>query len=243
VTKALDVITASLQKLGIYSPVETISTADQGTGSVVLGDMIDEWFSEYIYPQQRISTTFPVAVDQSVYTIGPENADITAARPSRMLASPDAASFIPTGGTISFVNVVSAVEWHAFHASAAGVSDQQGTPDTMYYDPQYPTGVIMLAPTPVAVGELTCQPLSTFIGFADLNTTDYNLDFGTVEALKNNLAVALKPYFSQSALNPATVLAAAASKAALKRRTILSRAMLRRDPRPAPLAAPEPPSA
>ena len=218
---ALDIITDSLVKLGVYAPGEPISAADSATSLAVLNDMIDAWSNEYVFFYSLTTVTATLTSSKVSYTIGPTGADITAPRPARIAYGPNEAS-----NTISAVktlmNVVSAVEWQA----GPSLSVATGTPDTLYYDPQYPLGVLKVSPIPNAGGTFSFNSWVPLQSFPDLSTT-YTLSFGGEEALRSNLAVALKSYFADTQLDQITAIRAVETKKALAYSNVNSRAMLR----------------
>jgi hypothetical protein len=97
----------------------------------------------------------------------------------------------------------------------------------MYYEPQYPLGIVNLSPIPSDVGSLTFPGLFAMSGFADL-TTDYAMAQGQVSALETNLAIALNPYFGGSVISAELALLAQLSKSTLMLSNRPSRAMLGR---------------
>ena len=210
--------------LGIYAPGETVTDADAERGLVVLNYLMDGWADEYLYVYKTIPTTIDLVVDQAAYAIGSTGATtIVQERPARISMGPGAAT--ATIATVdSPVNVVSSVEWNMIEAIASG----SGTPDTLFYDPLYPNGILNLAPVPDALGTLVFQAWYPIQRFNTLSDPDVTLAPGCDETIKTNLAVRLKPYFSEAVLNPAITAGAITSKQNLRHTNLLSRAMIGR---------------
>lgn len=218
-TTATDVAQDSLEKLGIYAPGETIAAADASRCLTVLNDMLDHWADEYLSAYSLIPTTIALVIGQSSYTIGTiAGTSINQQRPTKVNFGPGAALL----GAVP-INVVSAVEWQAIQ----GLATQSGTPDTLFYDPQYPIGVLNVAPKPVAGGNLVFQAWTPLRSFPDL-TTSYTLAAGVDEALKTNLAVVLQSYFSGANLSPMVVAAATLAKQSLRHSNSPSKAYIGR---------------
>lgn len=239
-TTANDIITDALEKLGSYAPGETTSAADAARGLVVLNSMINQWNDEYLSIYQLTTIEVDLVAEQAAYTIGLTGTpDLAQSRPVRIESGPGAAT-VTIADTTTLLNVVSAVEWRGIESISPG----SGIPDTLYYDPQYPNGVLNLAPTPSAIGTLTCYGWTPLRSFTELTDPDVTLSAGVQDALKTNLAVALKPYFQTAALAPEIMAMAVHSKTMLQQTNLTSRAMLGRGPKPIaprPAAAALPP--
>lgn len=235
-SSARDIIQDALERLGVYAPGETMTDADAERGLIKLNDMLNQWGDDYLFVYQLVPTAITLVIGTASYTIGVSGATITQSRPTKINSGPGGASVL-IGSTTSLVNVVSAIEW----ASIEGIVPGTGTPENLYYDPQYPNGVLNVSPTPDAVGSLTFQawqPLRSFASL-DIPASTVNYAAGAEETMKSNLAMELKPYFSDSQLNPAVMMAASEGKMALRQTNITSRAMLsrgivRQPPRQAP---------
>jgi hypothetical protein len=220
---ALDIMTDSLQEIGVYAPGETLSDADQELSFSVLNVMLDEWASESIFVYQLVATTFATIANQQTYTIGLSGSPtITAARPQKIAYGPDGAS-ITIASTTTQINVVSAIEYQ----SLAGYTPSAGTPDTLWYNAVYPAGILTLLPTPNAVGTVTFQAWSPLLAFATLET-EYALATGFYEAVRDNLAVLLKSYFTNTEIDKDVGLKAVTSKDWVRFQSLVSRATLDR---------------
>ena len=222
-TTARDLIQSALEELGVYAPGETMSDADAERGLFTLNDMLDEWASEYLFVTQQSAITATLSNAKASYTIGQTGSpDISAPRPVRIDYGPSRASVVVSAATTA-INIVSAIEWNSIYSINPGF----GTPTTLYYDPQSPLGVVNLSPTPNATGTLTFNAWTNLQSFINLAATA-NLTNGVRDALKQNLAVGLKPYFADTPLNPVTITKAAQAKDAIRILNVTSRAMLNR---------------
>ena len=193
--KAQDIILNSFVLIGVYSSVQTLNTTDGNFGLSMLNTMLDEWAQENIFVQQLIAKTLTISNGVSSYTIGPNGSpSLTSARPNAIQTGPGAASCV-ISGTTTQINAISAIEYNMIQSISPGT----GTPDTIFYDPQYPLGVINLAPKPNASGTVTFNALQNLGSFADLGSTSYTLAPGVQSALQSNLALLLFPSYRGTA--------------------------------------------
>lgn len=224
--KASDIITDMLQKIGVYAPGEQIADSDMSRGLTVLNDMIDQWQNERLFIYALTPVVLTLANTVQSYTIGPVGTigNIVTGRPSAIQGGPGAAS-VTVGSSTYLVNVVSEIEWGGIESK----NPMPGVPDTLYYDNQYPVGVLNVAPVPNATMALTFYQLSAFSSFANYST-QASFSQGTVDALKNNLAVTAKPYFTMAQLDPLIAQRAEITKEFIRTSGTTSRARLKRSP-------------
>lgn len=218
---ALDIIRAALAEAEIYGIPEQIADADAAQGMESLNYIVDTWAEEYLYLYTLTALTLTLGNGLASYTIGlGSGANFALPRPTRIDVGPGRAS-VSIRGTPTPVDIVSAIEWEALYSGATG----QATPNKLYYDPQYPLGMINVSPTPDASYILSVNSWIPFTKFATL-TTVYNFAQGTEDALRHELSIVLKPFFSDTPANPVTIQKAGTAKASLKETNMLSRAML-----------------
>lgn len=223
-TTAQDLIQDALEMLGIYSPGETISTADSARCLFVLNSLLDELAAMNIFVYALTPTTVTIASGTSAYTIGPSNTPaVVAARPDKITMGPGAAS-ITVGGTASPVNVVSSIEFQALSAA----NPTSGTPDTLWYNPTYPQGTLNVLPAPSANGTLNFTAWKRIVSFPDLSETSFTLALGVLDGVRDNLAVAAKTYFRDAQIDPVIIQRAMASRDFLRYQGQTSRAMFNR---------------
>lgn len=224
-TTARGFVEDALELLRAYSPGDTLLSADAARGFFALNQMIDGWGDEFLFVFQLIATPINLVNGKSVYTIGMvSGADVAAPRPARIAYGPDGATAV-VASVSTPVNVVSAVEWSS---TIAGGLQSASTPDTLYYDPTYPTGSINLSPIPTGPGVVTVQAWGAFSGFTNLDTPDVNFVAGVEDAIRFNLAVAIKSNFLDGATPPDLLAQARINKGRLQQTNMTSRAMLRR---------------
>lgn len=211
-TTAHDICKDALVLLGVVNPEDPLTDADAETALGVLNHMMDEWASENLYTFQLNNVS--VAVTAGNGTFG-----VAGVRPWAVLTGLGTANII-VGGVTTPVDVVSEIEFQAL----AGYTSTPGTPDTMAYTRDYPAGTIQLLPVPNANGSLNIVAWNRLVSFVNLDTA-YVLPPGEQDLLRDNLAVQLKNFFSDSQLSPVVVARAAEEKMFFVYHGIVSRAM------------------
>ena len=211
---ATTLITEALQMLQVYDPGETLSDEDAATGLAVANDMLDSWSAESLACFAILETSFPLVVGKGAYTIGLSGgADVAATRPIRVITGPGAAYLLDGNGNRYSVNPVPRDEWNLIGTTTA-TSD---LPDTMFYDPQLPLGIINIWPVPSMGWTLYFDSYLQLTEFPDL-TTAVNFPPGYPFVMKGELAQWLKPYFKTAkALDPVIVQRVMTGKATIKR--------------------------
>ncbi len=214
---ALDVIQDGLENNGIFAAGEIIGDADAERCLVILNDMLDSWANESLICFALLEQSFTVVSNKSAYSIGlTGGADLPMLRPIRINEGPGAAYFQDSNQNNYFCDVVTRVAWNQIGSRSIGAN----IPSQLFYDPQFPLGVINLFPIPNGGLPLTCffdsyQPISQFTNLASPVTfpPGYSL------AIKKNFALYAGPYFKQDGWTPSPELKMQAleAKAAIKR--------------------------
>lgn len=214
-TTARDIITDSLELLGVYSPGDQITDADAERSLSTLNDMMDVWSNESLACFDWITQTFTLIPNQTQYTIGPAalTPDIVGERPLRVSDAPGAAYILDQNFNRYLMDVVDQLTFN-IQTTASNVASN--LPNILFYDPQYPLGVVNVWPTP-SVG-YTCSFLS-YRQLGSLASLDdaFNLPPGYKRAITTNLCLSLKAYFTGSTLDPLIVKEAMETKGSIKR--------------------------
>lgn len=201
----------ALESLQVYAPGEDISAADAARGWRTVNQMIDSWSNESLATFAYLTQTFPMISNQSAYTVGP-GGDINGQRPLRVNDAPGSAYILDNNGNKYLMDVVDQFTWNIRTTAIAN----SNLPDTLWYDPEFPLGVINIWPTPT--GGYTCSFLS-LLQLTEFTSPDTVVTFppGYELAFWTNLAVMLKPFYQNAVLDPDVRLMASTSKAAIKR--------------------------
>lgn len=189
---ARDLIQDALEWIGVYAPGETITDADAERCLSKLNDMVDQWSNQslacYAYLQQSAS----LVPNVQSYTIG-TGGTFNMPRPIRLLTGPGAAYCLDSNNNKYAMAVVTIEEWQMIGNSGSTVTSD--FPDTMWYDPQMPLGILNFFPYPSAQGVTahwtSLLPLTSFTALP----TTFTLPPGYKDALQTNLAIKIWPYF------------------------------------------------
>jgi len=212
-TTALDMITSALVELQLYAPGEVLQDVDAATGLYQLNSMLDSWSNENLTCYAIREQSFTCIVNQSSYTIGQTGMpDINAPRPIKIITGPGAAYLMDSNSNRYPINVVPKDQWNLI----GNLTDNSNIPDTLYYDNQFPLGIINLFPVPNISNVVYFDSYSAISDFASLNTT-LSLPPGYQEAIEKNLAVWLKPKFPGAVLDDVTIRAAGRALGNVKR--------------------------
>lgn len=203
---AIDVITDSLQLLQVYAPGEILSDADAQRSLATLNDMLDDWSNQTLACYAILEQSAPLVPGQQSYTIGKDpTADFNMTRPLKILDGPGTAYVQDVNGNNYPMNVVPRDQWNLY--GNRSILIQSDFPDTLFYDPQYPLGVINVLPVPTINYTMFWDSYLQLADFDSL-TTAFSFPPGYKRAIVTNLAVALKPYFKTAQIDPLIILEA-----------------------------------
>lgn len=213
IVTALDLVSDSLEQLGVYAPGEQISAADGSRSLSVLNDMMDIWSNESLACFDWLTQTFTLIPNKFQYSVGPDpSADIVGQRPLRVSDAAGAAYLLDQNLNRYDMDVVDNQTWN-IRTTAVANSD---LPDHLWYDPQYPLGVINIWPTPTVGYTCSFMSYSQLGDFASLAAT-FSLPPGYKRAIVCNLSLSLKPYFANATVDPLIVSEALMTKGIIKR--------------------------
>jgi len=213
-TSALDIISDALQLLGIYGQGSTLTAADAELGRTTLNDMLDSWSNESLSCFAILTQSTVLVPGQQTYTIG-LGGQINATRPIRLINAAGSAFIRDASANDYPVRVVQQDSWNLIGLKTT----TSQIPNTLFYDPQYPLGIINLFPIPMLAYTLFFDSYLQLIDFSTLTQTVV-LPPGYTLALKTNLAVALKPYFLDQQIDPIVIERARISLGNIKRSNI-----------------------
>src|ERR1700721_2852253 len=213
---ALSIFTDALNLLGVYGPGEQIDGADGDTGLSVLNDLLDNWSNLTLacFYIQQIS--FPLVPMQNQYTIG-IGGQIDVQRPLKLISGPGCAYVIDTNGNKYGVSVVPLDQWNMIGNNSSLVTSD--FPDTVFYDPQFPLGIVNVCPFPTIAYTMFLTPTQKLENLSTLYSS-LELPPGYKRAIVTNLAVMLKPYYSTAQIDPLVVAEALKTLGDIKRKNM-----------------------
>ncbi len=218
-TTALDLITGAFQAARVYAPGEVLLASDAAQGFTLLNQLFDSWSNESLTCYAIAEQSFVPSVGITSYTIGlgPPAGVIALQRPIRLITGPGAAYLMDTNNNRYPVRVVAQDEWNLIWNL---VSVTSNLPDTIFYDPQFPLGVINIFPQPNTTDvRMFFDSYLQLTDFADMNAA-VQLPPGYERAIQQNLALELEPYYPTSIITQLLNRQAAESKGNVKRSNI-----------------------
>ena len=142
-------------------------------------------------------------------------------RPLRILEDPGTAYVQDGNGNNYPMQVVPRDKWNTY-SNRSNVVTSNFPGNVMFYDPQYPLGVINIIPFPNATYTMFWDSYLQLEEFPSL-TTPVTLPPGYNAALRHNLCLELKPFFTSANLSPEILTLAMKSRWATSSATISAR--------------------
>jgi hypothetical protein len=211
VTTALDILTDSLNLIGVYSPGEPLSAADEAQALTRLNDMLDSWSNESLICWANVEQSTVFVPGKMQYTIGLSGgADIALIRPLSLRIGVGAAYVQDFNGNNYLMEVVPQYRWNQI-GNRNSLTTQSNFPDTLFYNPQYPLGILNVFPAPTIGYTMYWDSYLQLADFANAATA-FSAPSGYLKAMKDVLALELWPYFKQDSTNPPQWLLQAAKK-------------------------------
>lgn len=203
--------------MGVYAPGEPITAADTTLCLQRLNTMLDSWSNESLMTYAILEQSGTLNPGQYQYTIG-AGGYFNMTRPLRILSSPGTCYILDNNGNRYNLEVIPRDRWNLIGNIAQVTAN---FPNTLFYDPQYPLGIINLYPIPTISWTLFWDSYLQLTDFPNLTTT-LSLPPGYQAAIQDNLTVELWRFFKGDAVPiPQTTLAIAArSKGNVKRTNV-----------------------
>ena len=201
----------ALQKLGVYAATETLNSSDAQLGLNVLNDLMDSWSNENLVTYANLEQSFTLVPGTAAYTCGTGGTGVSV-RPLRIPEGPGRARIRDTNNNDYDIAVITQDQWNLIGLK----TNTSDIPDTMFYDPQYPLGIINIFPVPQQAYTLFFDSYLQLQEFPTLST-NMSLPLGYKLAITTNLALELQPYFTDAEANPLLVRSAAKALGNIKR--------------------------
>lgn len=165
-TTANDIIAGAIRQCSSSTPGEAIPGDEATNALTLLNDMIGSWSSESFMPPFKTKTTFTLTQGKKSYTIG------TNGSPDFNQTRPDAIAGVYFTDTNAGIDYGGDVCMSQDQYNSIALKSIAGIPHWLYYDPQYPNGVMYIYQT---AGNpyftMTCELLMPVAQFANLTTT------------------------------------------------------------------------
>lgn len=177
-------ISGALRVVTTVSPGEPIPGEEASNALDVLNAMLAGWSAESLMIPFRTLESFPFVIGKNSYTIGPTG-DLVTVRPDSITGlyrrDSNNQDFPLTSGTQQQYNAI-------------GTKGLGGSPDSYFYDPQFPNGVLYIYPAPSVVQTLFVESLKPINQFSTLQAA-LSLPGEYQEAIKYLLAERLAPEY------------------------------------------------
>ena len=161
-TTALDVITYAARGLGYLGRTDTLSAADGNDGLFAFNAMLDSMAGEELFSYATNTQSFPLVIGQSAYTIG-AGGNINTTRP---IDVPSA--YLRDANSLDYpIQVIPQDQWDAIGQKT--ITSQ--IPDTLFYDSQYPLGIINIFPVPLLNYTVFFESIIQQTQFSNLSQT------------------------------------------------------------------------
>lgn len=167
-TTATDLIYSALRQCSSATPGEPIEGDELGNALHVLNDMIGSWSAESFMPPFKTKTTFSLTQGQESYVIGTSgSSDFNQVRPDNIAG----VYFTDTTNPADPIDYAGDVCMTQDQYNSIALKSIAGIPRWLYYDPQYPNGVIYIYQTAGNPNfTMTCEILLPVAQFATLTT-------------------------------------------------------------------------
>jgi len=209
------IIGAALEMLGVYAPGDTVSAADSTRALDQLNKMLDSWSNESLVCYAITEQSLLLIPGKTSYTIGTSGTpDVNLTRPIRLIEGQGAAYVTDSNGNNYDVDVIPRDQWNQISNRTS--TTQSNIPLNIFYDPQYPLGVINVYPSPTIGYRLY---FDSYLQLGNLSglTTALSFPPGYELAIQTNLAVLLGPFFKSALVSEDVKAQARESKKQIKR--------------------------
>jgi hypothetical protein len=184
---ALDLITASLQSLGVYAAAETLSAEDADLALDTLQDLLAEWSDGGLMVPCTVTEAITLVVGQVSYTVGESGSpDKNTVRPEQVVNA-----YVRDSSSRDYdVTIIGEKKYQDLVVKTSIT----GRPDRIYVKYSAPNAVIYVFPEPSIADSLYIVSIKPFtepttLPEALLNTTEIPRNY--FNALKWNLALEL----------------------------------------------------
>lgn len=174
----------ALQALG---GTEVPSASEANDGLVALNALLDSWSLSDLVAYQVQEQSFPLVIGTNSYTIG-SGGVINVARPQSITQ----AYIQDTNKNNFLMNLLPRDKWNQIGNRGPTITSQ--IPNTMFYDPAFPLGIINIFPTPLLAYTCFFDSVLDQVTFATL-ATNLAMPVGYERMYVYNLAIEISSMF------------------------------------------------
>src|SRR6266852_183746 len=179
---ANDLIRRAMRSLQALGGTEVPSASEANDALEALNSLLDSWTAgEGLVAYEVLEQNFTLVPGQQSYTVG-VGGQVNVARPNDIIEA-----YIQDGGANNFLlNIRTRDRWNIIGNRGPTVTSQ--IPTDLFYDPQYPLGVMNFFPTPLVAYKCYFDSQLQHVIFAGL-ATNLSMPPGYERAFVFNLAV------------------------------------------------------
>jgi hypothetical protein len=178
-TTASDILTRSAKALAYLGRTEVLSAGDANDALVCFNALLDSWSNEALMSYVELQRNFPMVAGQQSYTIG-TGGNINSTRPYDVTSA-----FIRDNNSNDYpMQIFNQDQWDKIGLKT--ITSQ--IPDTLFYDSQYPLGIINIFPIPLVNYTVYFNSTLDQVDFTSL-TQALSLPVGYERAFVLNLAL------------------------------------------------------
>jgi hypothetical protein len=184
---ANDLVTRAMKALQALGSNEVPTALEANDGLVALNAMLDSWSLDDLVSYEVEEQSFPLSPGTAAYTIGVGGV-INTVRPQEIVQA-----YVRDSGNNNFgMRLVPRDKWNQIGNRGPTITSQ--IPHTMFYDPQYPLGIINVFPTPLLPYTCFFDNVLNQVTLATL-ATNIAMPVGYERAYVFNLAVEISSMF------------------------------------------------
>ena len=182
-TTVNDIITRSMKSLQALGGNEVPSAIEASDGLTAFNSLLDSWTTEKLFSYEVQERSFPLVVGKSSYTIGTSGTPyINATRPQDIVQA-----YVQDSSNNNFPMYILPMDrWNLIGDRSTNITSQ--LPDTLFYDPQFPNGIINVYPTPLLTYTLFYDTVLNQSTFSS-GTQTVSMPPGYERAYVSNLAM------------------------------------------------------
>lgn len=173
--------TRSAKALGYLGRTEVLSAGDANDIQGIFNSMLDSWSNENLLSIVVLERSFTLQVGVASYTIG-SGGVINTTRPLDI-----SMAYVQDTGTNNFpMRIQTRDKWNEIGNRGPTITSQ--IPTDLFYDPQYPLGVINIFPTPLLAYTVYYDSTQQQVDSSSL-TASISMPEGYERAYYSNLAI------------------------------------------------------
>jgi hypothetical protein len=210
------IIQDSLEEMKVYAPGVSVKGSDAATCQRVMAQMLDTWSNDRLACYANLEQSFLLQPGKQSYTIGTSGgADIALDRPLEILVGPGRAYLLDAANQRFPLDVVEQDQWNQIVV----LNQITDLPDTLFYDPQFPLGIINVFGNPGVANRVF---FDSRLRLQDVSTLDTQIILppGYVRAIRTNLSCEAWRFFKVGSPDKDLSDDAKTSLAAIKRTNI-----------------------